>query len=344
MLTFVDVCCIICMMKTRRRVKEFDDIMHDIWNPWHGCHKCSPGCDNCYMYYLDNYRGVGGSNIVHRTGKFDYPLKKWRTGGYKIESGEMIRVNMTSDTFVPEADEWRDEMWSIIKQRSDVLFWILTKRPERMADHMPSDWGNGYPNVIMNITTENQKMFDKRYQYLLDLPARHKGIVIAPMIGPVMVEKALMSGQIEMVQCGGENYGNPRWCRYEWVKSVSDQCRRFHVNFCWYESGSKLKMGDDRFEMPSKRDQQIAAFFSNLNLKFYDIPYDLKDPETGEPIGKREKLYNKYHCTFCANRQVCNGCSGCGDCGNVERVSLNEIKKIEEMQLMLMKEGMKGED
>jgi protein gp37 len=31
--------------------------MHDIWNPWHGCVKCSEGCQNCYMYYLDKLRG-----------------------------------------------------------------------------------------------------------------------------------------------------------------------------------------------------------------------------------------------------------------------------------------------
>jgi protein gp37 len=31
--------------------------MHDIWNPWHGCRKCSEGCANCYMYYLDGLRG-----------------------------------------------------------------------------------------------------------------------------------------------------------------------------------------------------------------------------------------------------------------------------------------------
>ena len=22
--------------------------LHDIWNPWHGCVKCSEGCQNCY--------------------------------------------------------------------------------------------------------------------------------------------------------------------------------------------------------------------------------------------------------------------------------------------------------
>ena len=30
--------------------------LHDIWNPWHGCVKCSEGCQNCYMYFLDRMR------------------------------------------------------------------------------------------------------------------------------------------------------------------------------------------------------------------------------------------------------------------------------------------------
>ena len=23
------------------------------WNPWHGCHKISPGCQHCYVYRID---------------------------------------------------------------------------------------------------------------------------------------------------------------------------------------------------------------------------------------------------------------------------------------------------
>ena len=34
--------------------------MHDIWNPWHGCVKCSEGCAHCYMYFLDGQRGMSG--------------------------------------------------------------------------------------------------------------------------------------------------------------------------------------------------------------------------------------------------------------------------------------------
>ena len=78
--------------------------MHDIWNPWHGCVKCSEGCDNCYMYFLDKAHGNDGSEIYKTKNGFRYPIQKSRGGGYKIKSGEMIRVCMTSDFFLEEAD------------------------------------------------------------------------------------------------------------------------------------------------------------------------------------------------------------------------------------------------
>jgi len=54
---------------------------------------------------------------------------------------------MTSDFFLEEADEWRKEVWEIIKKRPDLKFWLQTKRAERVEECLPKDWGNGYPNV-----------------------------------------------------------------------------------------------------------------------------------------------------------------------------------------------------
>lgn len=79
--------------------------MHDIWNPWHGCVKCSEGCENCYMFYLDQMRGEDGSRIYRTKGGFDYPIQRDRRGNYKIQSGETIRVCMTSDFFLEQADQ-----------------------------------------------------------------------------------------------------------------------------------------------------------------------------------------------------------------------------------------------
>ncbi len=111
--------------------------MHDIWNPWHGYTKCSEGCQNCYMYYLDRIHGNGDSSVVTKTSGFRYPLSKFRDGRYKVQSGEMIRVCMSSDFFVEGADKWRDEAWDVMRQRPDVKFFLLTKRPERVEIFAP---------------------------------------------------------------------------------------------------------------------------------------------------------------------------------------------------------------
>ena len=95
--------------------------MHSNWNPWHGCLKCSEGCQNCYVYYLDRMRGKSGADVYKTKTGFRYPLSKDRSGQYKIQSGEMISVCMTSDFFLEEADEWRREAWKMMHIRSDVI-------------------------------------------------------------------------------------------------------------------------------------------------------------------------------------------------------------------------------
>lgn len=312
--------------------------MHDIWNPWHGCTKCSPGCKNCYMYALDEMRGVQTpSSECHKTGYFKYPLSKYRaTGEYKVRSGERIRVNMTSDTFLEDADEWRDDMWKIIKTRSDVIFWLLTKRPERIMDHLPSNWGDGYDNVALNITCENQEMFNKRIDIFLDVPAKHKGLCLAPLISDIDITKALASGQIEEVSVGGENYNNPRICEYEWVKHIADTCAAYKTNFIWYETGTNLTVNGELFYIPIKQDQSVQAFFAGLNQKYYDIHFDLKD-ENGNPIDRSklyERMFNINNCLFCSNQMMCNGCSSCENCCKTPNlVNESEFLKIQSKKI-----------
>lgn len=44
----------------------------------------------------------------------------------------------------------------MIKERSDLNFMILTKRIERFFESLPNDWGDGYDNVYIGCTVENQ--------------------------------------------------------------------------------------------------------------------------------------------------------------------------------------------
>ena len=289
--------------------------MHDIWNPWHGCKKYSEGCAHCYMYYLDRMRGSDPTEVYPTKGGFDYPLQRRRDGRYKVQSGELIRVCMTSDFFLPEADQWRAEAWAMMHERSDVKFWLLTKRVERIEQCLPADWGDGWENVMLNVTAENGRRADERIPILLRLPAKHKGVMCAPLIGPVELAPYLADGQIEQVLCGGENYDGARPCDYAWVKAMSDACRARNVTFVFTETGTTFWKDGKRYVMPSKRVQTEMAYRSGLSYLGKPVEWRLRD-RLGLEI-PQEELYVPHfraHCKLCGMKLTCNGCSDCGKC------------------------------
>lgn len=291
--------------------------MHDIWNPWHGCIKISEGCANCYMYYLDKTRsGKDGSQIYRTDSGFSYPLQKDRHGNYKIKSGEEIRVCMTSDFFLAEADGWRGEAWDIIRTRSDVIFFLLTKRPQRVAECLPEDWGNGWENVFFNVTCENQRRADERIPIMLDLPFKHKGIMCAPFIGEIHIARYLASGQIEQVIAGGENYDGSRICNFDWVKVLHNECKANNVTFCFMETGTKFVKDGRLYTIPSKAVQSQMAFKSGMSFKGREFTFKLQPTQT-DLFGSDNTYSPKFRrrCDTCGSRIICNGCSDCGKCG-----------------------------
>lgn len=297
--------------------------MHDIWNPWHGCVKCSEGCENCYMYFLDSLRDKNGADIYRTKAGFNYPVSRDKSGNYKVKSGETIRVCMTSDFFLKEADPFRADAWDIIRRRPDVKFFLLTKRPERVKDCLPPDWGDGWENVMLNVSCENQKRADERIPVLLALPFKHKGIMCAPFIGAVSIEKYLKSGQIEQVLCDGENYSGARLCRYEWVLALFKECVKYDVKFVFCGTGRKFEMKGKIYKIESNKKQSEQAFRSGLYNKGRKIEYKLCD-NLGLPIGK-DRLYKPFfreRCNTCGMKYACNGCSNCGKC---EEKAIKEI-------------------
>ncbi len=291
--------------------------MHDIWNPWHGCIKVSEGCRHCYMYFLDGVRGKNGTDIYRTQSGFTYPLHKDKTGNYKIKSGELIRVCMSSDFFLEEADQWRSEAWAMMKQRSDVKFFLLTKRPERVASCLPKNWGSGWENIFFNVTCENQQRADERIPILLELPFKRKGIMTAPLIGPVSIDKYLASGQIEQVIAGGENYDGARPCHFDWVKQLRNECEKYNVTFCFIETGTNFVKDGKNYQIPKKMVQSKMAHKSTLSYSGKPLEFKLVD-NMGFALS-REMLYRphyKKHCTECGSKLVCNGCSNCGRCAS----------------------------
>lgn len=288
--------------------------MHDTWNPWHGCTKISEGCQHCYMFSLDAQRGLNGALIRRSESQRRMPLARDRRGHYKIQSGERIRVCMNSDFFLEEADVWRDEAWDVMRRRRDVIFFLLTKRPQRVKACLPSDWGAGWENIMLNVTAENQQRAEERLPLLLDLPFSHKGVMCAPLLGPVNLSRWLDSGQLEQVLCGGENYEGARPCDYKWVKSLSEQCRKAQVTFSFLETGAVFIKDGRRYALAKKGLQSEMAWKSGLSFKGRQPVYYLED-EYG-PIPS-ERLYVpvfREKCQRCGGQLSCNGCTNCGRC------------------------------
>lgn len=247
------------------------DLNDKTWNPWHGCHKCSEGCQNCYAYFLDKRYGRDTNEVVKNKSTFNLPVKKDREGNWKLPGGSFVRVCMTSDFFLEEADEWRDETWSFIRRRPDVTFSLLTKRAERIKDCLPPNWEDGWDNVSFSVSCENQKRLEQRMPHLLDLPAKHRWVSLKPFIGEVDIEPYLATGKIETVLVGGENYLGSRPLHYEWVERVHDACVKHDVQLIFGQTGNIfVKDGKER-KIRNRTDQMVHALECGLHYPPVDI-------------------------------------------------------------------------
>lgn len=200
---------------------QWTDVTH---NFWHGCLKVSDGCKFCYMHREKARYGQDPSIIkVAPKAKFNEP-RNWK-GNLKVFTCSW------SDFFIAEADHARPDAWEVIRDTPNLTWQILTKRPERILDHLPADWGDGYPNVWLGVTIENQKAMD-RLNILAKVPAHCRFVSFEPLLGPIDV---LTDGRerpnrriikhVDWAILGGES-GNEtgkyryRPCEQEWMEDL----------------------------------------------------------------------------------------------------------------------------
>lgn len=243
------------------------------WNPWHGCTKISPGCKYCYVYRQDEmYGGTTDSSLCHKNAAFNLPLKKKRDGTYKIPSGKIIFTCFTSDFLLPDADAWRADCWNMIKRRSDCWFYFFTKRIDRLAECLPDDWGDGYDNVLIGCTVENQDRADYRLPIFLSLPIKHKSIIVAPILENIHLSVYLRD-DIEEVSVGGESGASARPCNYDWILNLRQQCIEKNIPFRFHQTGSHF-IKDRKLYQIKRKDQLSQARKANIDYQIgsYSIP------------------------------------------------------------------------
>lgn len=212
------------------------------WNPFIGCEKVSQGCKFCYAERVVEGRFKRKFRDVQPTKNptFYFPLKYAKTfTGNEPFYERLVFTCSLSDFFIEQIDELRPLLWEVIRDTPNLIYQILTKRPERIAASLPPDWGAGYPNVWLGVTTEDQKTFDERVPILSRIPAKVRFLSIEPILGPIDVSGL---GLVDWVILGGESGGKDKYrpASIDWFESIIDTCRDLEVPVFFKQLGTHL--------------------------------------------------------------------------------------------------------
>jgi protein gp37 len=186
------------------------------WNIARGCTKVDEDCKFCYMYRdsFDNTR-YDPKQIVRTKTVFNLPLK--------LKEPSKIFTSSLTDVFHEAIDGYRKEMWDIIRKCPQHTFQILTKRPERITDHLPEDWGEGWGNVWLGTSVGNPDAVH-RIDHLEDVKAKTKFISFEPLHKRI---DRMFVANVDWIIIGGES-GNEtgkyryRPCELEWIEYIID--------------------------------------------------------------------------------------------------------------------------
>lgn len=205
------------------------------WNPFTGCTKISPACQNCYAEGLA------------------LKLKRWGTSGYdngfdltihpdrlkkavplKRKKPTLYFINNMSDTFHEDADDQSiDEIISIVRKAHWHNFYMLTKRSQRMKDYFSKE--PAPDNLWLGVTVEDRQHGLPRLEDLQHTNAKNKHICCEPLLEDL---GDIDLSQIRLVVGGGESGSNARKAELAWVGSLHHQCRSQNVHFYWKQWGS----------------------------------------------------------------------------------------------------------
>jgi protein gp37 len=130
-----------------------------------------------------------------------------------------------ADVFDKSAPEGaRDQLWQLIRATGWLDWQLLTKRPQNIRKMLPSDWGDGYSNVWLGTTAENQEEADRRIPYLISIAACVHFLSCEPLLGPILLRSDWIQGALNWVITGGESGPKARPSNPEWFQSLRDQC------------------------------------------------------------------------------------------------------------------------
>ena len=243
------------------------------FNPWLGCTRVSDACKRCYAAAWAKRSGLvqWDNNPRRRTStqKWKEP-RKWQreAAAFQERHGRSRRVFCASlaDVFDNKAEaEWRDDLWALIRECDDLIWMLLTKRPQNIAKMLPTFWPQIQDHVWLGTTVENQEEAARRLPALMDIDGCLKFLSCEPLLGHVRLDAVQVGGhlmdyvnavwygprsspigepdgvcqQVDWVLCGGESGPGARPMDPDHARALRDQCRKVGIPFHFKQWGGR---------------------------------------------------------------------------------------------------------
>lgn len=224
---------------------------HHTFNPWIGCTKVSPACDNCYAE-RDTLRfktvewGAGKERKRTSEKNWQTPLR-WNRKAEKAGVRYRVFCASLADVFDNEVPEsWRDDLFALIEATPHLDWLLLTKRIGNVRRPMPE-------NAWLGISVVTQKEAERDIPKLANIKATVRFLSMEPLLEPVDLRRlktsyggslnAFLHNRIHWVIVGGESGHKARIMHKDWAASLRDQCNEFSIPFLFKQWGEYDEKG-----------------------------------------------------------------------------------------------------
>jgi len=237
-----------------------------------GCTPVSRGCTHCYartiyerwgfdftpMFHPDKLAKLQRQRFPEWSPKRGKPHKPMH---FVCDTGDLFHEDISAAEIV--------YAWAVMAYRKDVIWQVLTKRPERIDSVLYGEEGNWYlgggdylPNVWLGVSVEDQATWDERVRHLLGVrPAAVRFVSVEPMLeaidaGPCLIncngcgnqgsdsyitrydnqlcracDKGAEGPNIDWVICGAESGPKRRPFDVAWAAALYEQCQEAGVAY-----------------------------------------------------------------------------------------------------------------
>lgn len=230
------------------------------FNPWIGCTKVSPACDGCYAEALMDKRygrvewgapGKGnGTRVRTSAGNWHQPIR-WNKKAAAEGTRPFVFCSSLADVFDNQIPaEWRRDLFALISATPQLVWLLLTKRPQNIVGMARDCAVLGWPvNAAIGTTCEDQTRLNLNAPHLLraksEIRPAFAFLSCEPLLGPIdawlyLDPLGLFRSRVDWIITGGETDQGGHKARPThpaWFRSLRDQCAAAGVAYHHKQNG-----------------------------------------------------------------------------------------------------------